>query len=120
MDSPEARAGHAAMIERAWGLVGASHRRAFRAWRACAGDVYLLNPMSDPKFMVFRILPDAITIAMDEADVPKSARAETRGVIKMLHGIEADASRVPVWSEVCMGSGCGDEPADYGLECRAD
>lgn len=108
-----ARDRYDAVLGRAWRLVGPVHRRAFRVWNACGGDVYLLNPMGSAQKLIFRILPEAITIAMDEADVPKHMRAETRAVVKMLHGLDEGSSSV---ASACLGSGSGEEPVESWRE----
>lgn len=118
-DPPEVRRRHAAMVAHAFRLVGPWHRRALAVHRACSGDVYLVNPMSNAANMVLRIMPEAITIAMDEADVPKSQRAETRAVVKMIHAIES-GSRPAILDQFCMGSGCGEEPVEEWREVCQD
>lgn len=129
MDAPEVKARHSAMVGHAWRLIGEWHRRALRVHRACAGDVYLLNPMGGGANLIFRILPEAISIAMKEADVPKGQRAETRGIVKLLHAIDADASGVDMWGLACFASGTGREkpqewrdvcpPKTFGCKCSA-
>ena len=107
---------HAQVVAHAWRLVGPFHRRAWQAWQSCASDVFILNPMADGKHLTFRLLPEAVSIALEEADVPKSLRAETRALIKALHGIDADPSSSPLLSSACLASGCGEEPIESWRE----
>ena len=127
-DTAEVAKRRCAVNAHAWRLVGEWHRRARMTHSACAGDVYLLNPMGSGASLIFRLLPEAITIAMEEADVPPSQRASTRGIVKALHAIDADASNVELWADACFASGSGEEspdawrdicpPGTRGCKCR--
>jgi len=108
--APDAARAHARRDQAARAALSVRHQVALNVARTCAGDEYIKNPNGARGTLQWQLLPEGITAAMDDHEIPRDWRVEIRETVKLWYRLERDgANAVPFMMDICPMSGVQNE-----------